>query len=73
MFCLFVFIHRENRQHRASVVLVGFSNGYVCGYSMSGQTIFSRQVHDASVSQITFMSPLPSRHHETLVNLFGRV
>ena len=58
---------RGDKPHRASVVLVGFSNGYVYGYSMSGQTIFSKQIHEDSVTQLTFMSPSLSRRHESLV------
>ena len=66
LYCYF----RDSKTHRASIVLVGFSNGYLYGYSMSGQTVFLKQIHEGSITQLTFMSPSFSKHHESLVSIF---
>ena len=37
-------------------MMVGFSDGYVRGYSKSGQRVFSRLLHLESVSKLTCMA-----------------
>ena len=65
---LVILLCRGDKTHRASVVLVGFSNGHLYGYSMSGQTVFMKQIHEDVINQVTFMSPPFSRRYESLVS-----
>ena len=39
---------------------MGFSDGYVRGYSKSGQVIFSEQLHLEAVTKLSFMWPSPA-------------
>lgn len=40
---------------KASVALVGFSDGYIRGYSKSGHVVLSEQLHVDAVKKISFM------------------
>lgn len=70
-FIMYLCACRGEKSQRASVVFVGFSSGHVYGYSMSGQTIFSKQVHEDPISQFTFMIPSFSKRHESLVSHYN--
>lgn len=39
------------------MVLVGFSDGYVRGYSKSGQRVLAQSMHTEAVSKLTCMAP----------------
>lgn len=54
---------------RSSVVLVGFSDGYIRGYSKSGQLILSEQLHTDAVAKFSFMSS-ESQRNNSQVNLY---
>ena len=43
--------------HRASIALVGFSSGYIRGYSKSGQVVLSEHLSMDAVTKISFMWP----------------
>lgn len=47
---------RSGSTQRSSIVMVGFSDGYVRGYSKSGQRVFSRLMHHEPVSKLTCMA-----------------
>lgn len=55
-----IFVCRDERVHKASIALVGFSDGYARGYSKSGQVVISEQLHSEAVTKVSFMWPSPT-------------
>lgn len=49
---------RDGKIQQASIALVGFSDGYIRGYSKSGQAVLSEQLHLDPVSKISAMLSL---------------
>ena len=47
---------RSGSVQRSSIVMVGFTDGYVRGYSKSGQRVFSRLMHLEPVAKLTCMA-----------------
>ncbi|XP_064392664.1 rab3 GTPase-activating protein non-catalytic subunit-like isoform X2 [Halichondria panicea] len=46
---------------RSSVVLVGFSDGYIRSYSMSGQRVMSQLLHPEAVKRLSCMATIPTQ------------
>ena len=50
-------------------MLVGFADGFVRGFSKSGQNVFSKLLHADTVTKFTFMCPSFSRRNNSPVTL----
>ena len=59
--------HRSGSVQRSSIVMVGFSDGYVRGYSKSGQRVFSRLMHLEPVTKLTCMASSNVAKHSPAV------
>ncbi len=62
---MYVYFCRSSTIQRSSIVLVGFSDGYIRGYSKSGQRVMSQLLHPEPVRRLTCMAASPSLKHST--------
>ena len=59
--------YRNGTYLQASIAMVGFSDGFIRGYSKSGQTVFSQQLHLDAVTKLSFLYPSSLRENANQV------
>ena len=62
-------MYRNGRLQKSSIALVGFSDGYIRGYSKSGQVVLSEQLQTDAVKNFSCMQSTSVSKNELQVIL----